>query len=209
MMKINDTLEGDVMESVMIRLHDLLNETERVMRFIDQPFALKDLSGKVHYIHGLLIRHEVVESEYDPDDTYIDDIRRIKSMKLFGETSSWSQALRKSTKKVTGKAVILARKIGFIEADVHGYRRRLELDRDSLDIILKDPVSRDVVYIVKTYGTEIHNDILLKIKAHIEINILDKPKKRQILTRLIDFVNEFERTRNELPDGDFIAKQLI
>ena len=130
-------------------------------------------------------------------------------MKLFGETSSWSQALRKSTKKVTGKAVILARKIGFIEADVHGYRRRLELDRDSLDIILKDPVSRDVVYIVKTYGTEIYNDILLKIKSQIEINILDKPKKRQILTRLIDFVNEFELTRSNTSDGDFIAKQLI
>lgn len=197
------------METTMLRLHDLVNETMRVMRFIDRPIPVRGFFDKTsklldkldladaRYMNGLIIRYTITESEYIPNGVDIDDIKRLQAIDIFDNKRCYVEDFcKKHVLAVSGKALILSRRIGFVEVDITGFRRKMMFDRNDINTILKDPIKRDIVYVTKMYDNII-DDVLLAIRHSIERAILYNHKTHQILTRLIDYIKEHPLDKKE------------
>jgi hypothetical protein len=178
------------------------------MRFIDYDITLELFGGDRRTIHGIIIDESVVESSYEPREWEINDAKRIKAMNIFDDECCATETCRQRYRiNFRGRMLILTRNHGFVEADIVGTRGKCIIDKYSIDVSVKNPTKRDIVYITTTYPG-IQESVLLVAKSCIERAIVENPRKRQILTRLIDYIRNVEHPKPDESDDPVLKIDL-
>jgi len=186
-----------------IKLYELVKETTRVMRFLDNPIHVDAMLGNNTTIHCLMIKYIVSEPEHTLNEQDIDDINKLKLLDVFTDVVNPRGLI-----DIKGQVIVLSRRDGFVEISVNGWRRIPTLLPNDFCVTFHDPIRRTIPYIIETYP-DIQTDVLNAVKTAIDNELLLHEKSRFNLSRLINFIHEFETANDSEMDLMLLTQKRI
>jgi len=176
------------METLIVNLHDMVQEVKRIMRFLKlDNLHVDSLNGLVIFRHPLIVKYKVEETKHDfsaPRD--IEYQRAVERLELFPFSPARDAVI------IRGTLLILTRNGYFVEIEILGERNLPSLfPKEDVIVDFKNPVERDLSYIAKTYSG-VREELIAMLKRAINYTVYCNEKKLYNLSRIIKFLKEMD-----------------